>query len=40
MSTPLPRVRVGGRIGDAISVVGRINGRGADPVYLVWNHEA
>ena len=40
MSTRLPRIRVGGRISDAISVVGKINDSSSDPVYLVWNHQA
>jgi len=40
MRTALRPIRVGGRISDAISVVGKINGSSTDPVYLVWNHEA
>lgn len=40
MNTPSPRIRVGGRINDAITVVGKVNARSSDPVYLVWNHQA
>ena len=36
----LRRIRPGGRIGDNLTVLHRLNGRGDDPVLLVWDHAA
>jgi serine/threonine protein kinase len=36
----VPRARVGGRIGNSLTVLQRLNGRSDDAVFLVWDHAA